>query len=46
MGVRLRLGIPAKLAFNHARNLEVIEVTNKYSSGYWAKRGYEWFADV
>ena len=34
-GAPLRLRIPTKLGFKSAKNLEAIEVTNKYPGGYW-----------
>lgn len=45
-GAPLRLRIPTKLGFKSAKNLEAIEVTNRYPGGYWEKQGYDWFAGV
>lgn len=45
-GAPLRLRIPTKLGFKSAKNLEAIEITNTYPSGYWEKQGYGWFAGV
>ena len=45
-GAPLRLRIPTKLGFKNAKNLEAIEVTNKYPGGYWENQGYDWFAGV
>jgi hypothetical protein len=45
-GAPLRLPIPTKLGFKSAKNLEAIEVTNKYPAGYWQNQGYDWFAGV
>lgn len=45
-GAPLRLRIPTKLGFKSAKNLEAIEVTNKYPGGYWENQGYDWFAGV
>jgi DMSO/TMAO reductase YedYZ molybdopterin-dependent catalytic subunit len=46
MGRALRLRIPTKLGFKSAKNLEAIEVTNKYPGGYWENQGYDWFAGI
>ena len=45
-GAPLRLRIPTKLGFKSAKNLEAIEVTNKYPGGFWENQGYDWFAGV
>jgi len=45
-GAPLRLRIPTKLGYKSAKNLQTIEVTNKYPGGYWEKQGYDWFAGV
>ncbi len=45
-GAPLRLRIPTKLGFKSAKNLEAIEVTNKYPGGYWENQGYDWFGGV
>jgi DMSO/TMAO reductase YedYZ molybdopterin-dependent catalytic subunit len=45
-GAPLRLRIPTKLGFKNAKNLEAIEVTNKYPGGYWENQGYDGFAGV
>jgi DMSO/TMAO reductase YedYZ molybdopterin-dependent catalytic subunit len=45
-GAPLRLRIPTKLGFKSAKNLQAIEVTNKYPGGYWENQGYDWFAGV
>jgi DMSO/TMAO reductase YedYZ molybdopterin-dependent catalytic subunit len=45
-GAPLRLRIPIKLGYKSAKNLQSIEVTNKYPGGYWEKQGYDWFAGV
>jgi DMSO/TMAO reductase YedYZ molybdopterin-dependent catalytic subunit len=45
-GAPLRLRIPTKLGFKSAKNLDAIEVTNKYPGGYWENQGYDWFAGV
>lgn len=45
-GAPLRLRIPTKLGYKSAKNLQSIEVTNKYPGGYWEKQGYDWFAGV
>ncbi len=43
-GAPLRLRIPTKLGFKSAKNLQAIEVTDKYPGGYWENRGYDWFS--
>lgn len=43
-GAPLRLRIPTKLGFKSAKNLEAIEVTNKFPGGFWENQGYDWFA--
>lgn len=45
-GAPVRLRIPTKLGFKSAKNLEAIEVTNRYPGGYWESQGYDWFAGV
>ena len=45
-GAPLRLRIPTKLGFKNAKNLEAIEVTNKYPGGYWEDQGYDRYAGV
>ncbi len=43
-GAPLRLRIPTKLGFKSAKNLQAIEVTNKYPGGFWEDQGYNWFS--
>lgn len=43
-GAPVRLRIPTKLGFKSAKNLEVIEVTNRFPGGYWEDQGYDWFS--
>ena len=45
-GAPLRLRIPTKLGYKSAKNLQSIEVTNKFPGGYWENQGYDWFAGV
>jgi len=45
-GSPLRLRIPIKLGFKSAKNLQSIEVTNTFPSGFWEKQGYNWFSGV
>lgn len=45
-GAPLRLRIPTKLGYKSAKNLQSIEVTNRYPGGYWENQGYDWFAGV
>jgi DMSO/TMAO reductase YedYZ molybdopterin-dependent catalytic subunit len=43
-GAPLRLCIPTKLGFKSAKNLQSIEVTNRYPGGFWENQGYNWFS--
>ena len=43
-GAPLRLRIPTKLGFKSAKNLQSIEVTNRYPGGFWENQGYNWFS--
>jgi DMSO/TMAO reductase YedYZ molybdopterin-dependent catalytic subunit len=43
-GAPVRLRIPTKLGFKSAKNLQAIEVTNKYPGGFWEDQGYDWFS--
>jgi DMSO/TMAO reductase YedYZ molybdopterin-dependent catalytic subunit len=43
-GAPLRLRIPTKLGFKSAKNLQAIEVTNRYPGGFWENQGYNWFS--
>ena len=45
-GAPMRLRIPVKLGFKSAKNVQSIEVTNTFPSGFWEKQGYNWFAGV
>jgi DMSO/TMAO reductase YedYZ molybdopterin-dependent catalytic subunit len=43
-GAPLRLRIPTKLGFKNPKSIVAIEVTNKWTGGYWANQGYNWFS--
>lgn len=45
-GAPLRLRIPTKLGYKSAKNLEAIEVTNRFPGGFWENQSYDWFAGV
>jgi DMSO/TMAO reductase YedYZ molybdopterin-dependent catalytic subunit len=45
-GAPVRLRIPTKLGFKSAKNVEAIEVTNKFPGGYWEDQGYDWYGGV
>ena len=43
-GAPLRPRIPTKLGVKSAKNLQSIEVTNRYPGGFWENQGYNWFS--
>lgn len=43
-GAPVRLRIPTKLDFKNAKSAVTMEVTNKWTGGYWANQGYNWFS--
>jgi DMSO/TMAO reductase YedYZ molybdopterin-dependent catalytic subunit len=43
-GAPLRLRIPTKLGFKNPKSIVAIEVTNKWTGGYWENQGYNWFS--
>ena len=43
-GAPVRLRIPVKLGFKSAKNVQAIEVTDKFPGGYWEDQGYNWFS--
>jgi DMSO/TMAO reductase YedYZ molybdopterin-dependent catalytic subunit len=45
-GAPVRLRIPTKLGFKNPKSIIAMEVTNKWTRGYWANQGYNWFSGV
>ena len=45
-GSPLRLRMSTKLGFKNPKWITAIEVTNTYPGGYWADRGFNWFAGL
>jgi DMSO/TMAO reductase YedYZ molybdopterin-dependent catalytic subunit len=43
-GAPVRLHISTKLGFKNPKSIIAIEVTNKWTGGYWANQGYNWFS--
>jgi Oxidoreductase molybdopterin binding domain len=41
-GAPVRLRIPTKLGFKNPKSIIAMEVTNKWTGGYWANQGYNW----
>lgn len=42
-GYPMKLRIPTKLGYKNAKHIQVIEITNHFSGGYWEDQGYNWF---
>jgi DMSO/TMAO reductase YedYZ molybdopterin-dependent catalytic subunit len=42
-GAPVRLRIPTKLGFENPKPIIAMEITNKWTGGYWANQGYNWF---
>jgi len=42
-GFPMKLRIPTKLGYKNPKHIEVIEITNKFTGGYWEDQGYNWF---
>ena len=45
-GYPLKLRIPTKLGFKNPKWITAMFVTNRFPSGFWEDRGYNWFAGV
>ena len=45
-GFPLRLRMATKLGYKNPKWITAIEVTNRYSGGYWEQRGFPWFAGI
>ena len=43
-GAPLRLRIPTKLGFKNPKSIVAMEVTAKWTGGYWENQGYNWFS--
>jgi len=43
-GAPVRLRIPTKLGFKNPKSIVAMEVTNRWTGGYWARQGYNWFS--
>lgn len=43
-GAPVRLRIPTKLGFKNPKSITAMEVTNKWTGGYWENQGYNWFS--
>jgi DMSO/TMAO reductase YedYZ molybdopterin-dependent catalytic subunit len=43
-GAPVRLRIPTKLGFKNPKSIIAMEVTNKWTGGYWENQGYNWFS--
>jgi DMSO/TMAO reductase YedYZ molybdopterin-dependent catalytic subunit len=43
-GAPVRLRIPTKLGFKNPKLIMAMEVTNKWTGGYWENQGYNWFS--
>ncbi len=45
-GYPLRLRMATKLGYKNPKWVTAIEVTNRYTGGYWETRGFPWFAGI
>ena len=45
-GYPLKLRIPTKLGFKNPKWITAMFVTNRFPSGFWEDRGYNWFGGV
>jgi DMSO/TMAO reductase YedYZ molybdopterin-dependent catalytic subunit len=45
-GYPMRLRTATKLGYKNPKWVTAIEVTNKYTGGYWEERGFSWFAGL
>jgi DMSO/TMAO reductase YedYZ molybdopterin-dependent catalytic subunit len=45
-GFPLRLRMATKLGYKNPKWITAIEVTNRYSGGYWESLGFNWFAGI
>jgi DMSO/TMAO reductase YedYZ molybdopterin-dependent catalytic subunit len=42
-GYPMKIRIPTKLGYKNPKHIQVIEITNRYTGGYWEDEGYNWF---
>lgn len=42
-GYPMKLRIPTKLGYKNPKHIISIEVTDRYTGGYWEDQGYNWF---
>lgn len=42
-GYPIKIRIPTKLGYKNPKHIQAIEVTNRYTGGYWEDQGYNWF---
>lgn len=42
-GYPLKLRIPTKLGYKNPKHIVSLEITNKFTGGYWEDQGYNWF---
>jgi len=42
-GFPMKLRMPTKLGYKNPKHIEVIEITNKFTGGYWEDQGYNWY---
>lgn len=42
-GYPMKLRIPTKLGYKNPKHVVAIEVTNRFTGGYWEDQGYNWF---
>jgi len=45
-GFPMKVRIPTKLGFKNPKHVMEVAVTDKYLSGYWEERGYNWFSGI
>lgn len=42
-GYPMKLRIPTKLGYKNPKHITAIEITNRFTGGYWEDQGYNWF---
>ena len=42
-GYPMKLRIPTKLGYKNPKHIISIEITNRFTGGYWEDQGYNWF---
>jgi DMSO/TMAO reductase YedYZ molybdopterin-dependent catalytic subunit len=43
-GAAIRLCTPTKLGFKNPKSIVAVDVTNRWTGGYRANQGYNWFS--